>query len=132
MVLEQNAFIEVNLPRTILRTLTEEEMNNYRRPFGEPGEARRSTLSWARQLPIDGEPVDVTEIVTTFGEWLSHSDVPKLVIQANPGTKRPEQYAFYRTWPRLHEVTVRGHHTPQEDSPDEIGQAIANWLQRLK
>lgn len=131
MVLEQNGFIEGNLPRTILRTLTEEEMNNYRRPFARPGEARRPTLSWARQLPIDGEPVDVTEIVTTFGEWLSHSDIPKLLIQANPGTKQPEHYAFYRTWPRLDEVTVRGHHTPQEDSPDEIGQAIANWLRQL-
>ncbi len=120
MVLEQNSFIEFNLPATILRTLTEEEMNTYRRPFAEPGEARRPTLSWARQLPISGEPADVTEIVTTFGKWLSRSDVPKLCIQANPGTKQPKQYEFYRTWPALSEITVRGHHTPQEDSPDEI------------
>src|SRR2546428_3757666 len=81
MVLEQNSFIEFNLPRTILRSLTEEEMNAYRRPFAEPGEARRPMLSWARQLPIDGEPADVTEIVTTFGEWLSSSPIPKLCIQ---------------------------------------------------
>ncbi len=132
MVLEQNSFIEFNLPATILRTLTEEEMNTYRRPFAEPGEARRPTLSWARQLPISGEPADVTEIVTTFGKWLSRSDVPKLCIQANPGTKQPKQYEFYRTWPQLREVSVRGHHTPQEDSPDEIGQAIASWLHNLK
>ena len=74
----------------------------------------------------------MTEIVTTFGNWLSQSPVPKLCIQANPGTKQPKQYEFYRTWPALSEVTVRGHHTPQEDSPDEIGQAIASWLQNLK
>ncbi len=132
MVLEQNSFIEFNLPATILRKLTEEEMNEYRRPFVELGEARRPTLSWARQLPISGEPADVTEIVTSFGEWLSSSPVPKLCIQANPGTKQPEQYEFYRTWPALNEVGVRGHHTPQEDSPDEIGQAIAGWLKQLK
>jgi haloalkane dehalogenase len=131
MVLEQNSFIEFNLPATILRTMTEEEMNAYRRPFVEPGEARRPMLSWARQLPIEGEPADVTEIVTASAQWLAHSDVPKLLIHANPGTKRPEQYEVYRTWPAQSEVTVRGHHTPQEDSPDEIGQAIADWLQHL-
>jgi haloalkane dehalogenase len=132
MVLEENSFIEFNLPATILRTLTEEEMNEYRRPFTEPGEARRPTLTWPRQLPIGGDPADVTEIVTTFGKWLSQSSVPKLCIQATPGTKQPKQYEFYRTWPQLREVSVRGHHTPQEDSPEEIGQAIASWLQQLK
>jgi haloalkane dehalogenase len=128
MVLEHNTFIEDNLPRTILRTLSDEEMNEYRRPFAEPGEGRRPTLSWARQLPIDGEPTDVTEIVTASGEWLARCSIPKLCIQANPGTKQPKQHEVYRTWPAYSEVTVRGHHTPQEDSPDEIGQAIARWL----
>jgi haloalkane dehalogenase len=131
MVLEQNSFIEFNLPATILRTLTEEEMNEYRRPFAEPGEARRPTLTWPRQLPVDGDPADVTRIVTAFGEWLAQSSVPKLCIRATPGTKTPKQYERYRTWPELREVSVRGHHTPQEDSPDEIGQAIASWLKDL-
>jgi haloalkane dehalogenase len=132
MVLEQNSFIEFNLPNTILRTLTEEELNEYRRPFAEPGEARRPTLSWARQLPIEGEPADVTEIVTASGQWLSQSLIPKLLIQATPGTQDPTQLAFNRTWPAQSEVSVRGHHTPQEDSPDEIGQAIASWLKQLQ
>jgi haloalkane dehalogenase len=131
MILEENSFIEFNLPQTILRTLTEEEMNAYRRPFADPGEARRPTLTWPRQQPISGDPADVTEIVTAFGEWLASSPVPKLCIQATPGTKSPKQYERYRTWPALSEVTVRGHHTPQEDSPDEIGQAIENWLQHI-
>ncbi|MBO0778035.1 MAG: haloalkane dehalogenase [Ktedonobacteraceae bacterium] len=132
LVLEQNSFIEFNLPKTILRTLTDEEMNEYRRPFAEPGEARRPTLSWARQLPIEGEPTDVTEIVTASGLWLSQSPVPKLFIQAIPGTQDPQKVAFNHTWPAQTEVSVRGHHTPQEDSPDEIGQAIASWLQKLQ
>ncbi len=132
MVLEQNSFIEFNLPKTILRTLTDEEMNEYRRPFAEPGEARRPTLSWPRQLPIEGEPADVTAIITASGQWLSESPVPKLLIQAVPGTQNPDRPAFNRTWPAQSEVRVRGHHTPQEDSPDEIGQAIANWLQDLQ
>ncbi|GCE11172.1 haloalkane dehalogenase [Tengunoibacter tsumagoiensis] len=131
LVLEQNSFIEFNLPNTILRTLTEEEMNEYRRPFAVPGEARRPNLSWARQLPIEGEPADVTEIVTASGQWLSQSLVPKLFIQAVPGTQDPQKVAFNRTWPMQTEVSVRGHHTPQEDSPDEIGQAIAHWVQQL-
>ncbi|GHO70064.1 haloalkane dehalogenase 3 [Ktedonobacter sp. SOSP1-52] len=131
MVLEQNSFIEFNLPATILRKLSEEEMNEYRRPFAEPGEARRPTLTWPRQIPIEGEPADVAEIVTTSGQWLSQSLVPKLLIQAVPGTQGSDQTAFNRTWPAQSEVRVRGHHTPQEDSPDEIGQAIASWLQKL-
>lgn len=132
MVLEQNSFIEFNLPATVLRTLTEEELNEYRRPFAEAGEARRPTLSWARQLPIEGEPAEVVEIVTASSQWLAQSPVPKLLIQAIPGTQGPGQLASNRAWPAQSEVTVRGHHTPQEDSPDEIGRAIANWLQSLK
>lgn len=130
-ILENNTFIEFNLPKTILRTLSEEEMNEYRRPFAEPGEARRPTLSWARQLPIEGEPADVTEIVLASGKFLAQSPLPKLLIAATPGATPPQHYAFYRTFPALSEVTVRGHHTLQEDSPDEIGQAIANWLQHI-
>lgn len=132
LVLEKNSFIESNLPATILRPLSEEEMEQYRRPFAEPGEGRRPTLSWARQLPIDGDPADVTEIVTASGEWLESSPIPKLLIQSNPGTKQPRQYEAYLTWPAISSVSVRGHHTPQEDSPEEIGQTIAIWLQTLK
>lgn len=131
-VLVENSFIEFNLPATILRKLSEEEMNEYRRPFVEAGEARRPTLSWPRQIPIGGEPAEVVKIVTASGEWLSHSPVPKLLIHANPGTKQPHLLERYRAWPALTEVSVRGHHTPQEDSPDEIGQAIADWLQHLQ
>jgi haloalkane dehalogenase len=132
MVLEQNSFIEFNLPSGVLRPLTEEEMNTYRRPFAEPGEARRPTLTWPRQLPVDGEPADVTETVTVYGEWLSQSSVPKLYIQGDPGRLQPSQHEFCRTWPAQSEVIVRGLHNLQEDSPDEIGQAIASWLQHLK
>ncbi|QBD76828.1 haloalkane dehalogenase [Ktedonosporobacter rubrisoli] len=132
MVLEQNSFIEFNLPKTILRTLTEEEMNAYRRPFAGPGEARRPTLSWARQLPVDGEPAEIVEIVTASARWLSQSPVPKLLIQAIPGVHDPNELALQRAWPQLRTVSVRGHHTPQEDSPDEIGKAIASWLQDIK
>ena len=112
MVLQQNSFIEFNLPSGILRRLTEEEMNAYRRPFAEPGEGRRPTLTWPRQLPIDGEPADVTEIVVAYGEWLSRSSVPKLYIQGDPGRFQPSQHAFCRTWPAQSEVIVRGLQLP--------------------
>jgi haloalkane dehalogenase len=131
MVLEQNSFIEVNLPATIQRTLTEEEMHAYRRPFAKPGEGRRPTLSWPRQLPIDGEPADVTEIVRTYAEWLSHSSIPKCFIHTNPGTMSPSALAVCRAWPAQSEISVRGLHYPQEDSPDEVGQALVHWVQTL-
>jgi haloalkane dehalogenase len=132
MVLEQNSFIEVNLPATIQRTLTEEEMNAYRRPFADPGEGRRPTLTWPRQLPFDGEPADVTEIVTTYREWLSHSSIPKLFIHTDPGTMSSSALAVCRAWPMQSEVSVRGLHYPQEDAPSEVGQALVNWIQTLQ
>ncbi len=128
MVLQQNSFIEFNLPKTVLRTLSEEEMNQYRRPYTEPGEGRRPMLSWARQLPIEGEPADITAIITASAEWLAHSDIPKLLIQAVPGTRNPSKPPVNHSWPAQIEVAVRGHHTPQEDSPNEIGQALVSWL----
>ncbi|MBD0380489.1 haloalkane dehalogenase [Paenibacillus sedimenti] len=132
MVLEQNSFIEVNLPLTILRKLTEEEMAQYRRPFAEPGEPRRPTLSWARQLPIDGEPEDVIEIVAAYGDWLTQSPVPKLFIRAEPGKMTQSTIDYCRTWPAQREVAVKGLHYPQEDAPDDVGVALAAWLKDLK
>jgi haloalkane dehalogenase len=131
MVLEHNSFVEVMLPRAVLRGLTEEEMTHYRRPFAEPGEARRPTLSWPRQIPFDGEPADVTEIVTAYGQWLAYDNVPKLYINSDPGTAPQRDREFCRTWRAQAEITVKGSHFLQEDSPDEIGTAIATWLHTL-
>jgi len=128
MVLAHNSFIEGNLPQTVLRELTQEEMDHYRKPFAEPGEGRRPTLSWARQLPFDGEPADVAEVIDAYGAWLARSGVPKLFIHSEPGTLPESHIAFCRSWPNQTEVSVRGHHTPQEDSPDDIGSAIGSWL----
>ena len=132
MVLQENRFIEFNLPNTILRKLTDEEMDHYREPFTEPGEARRPMLSWARQLPFDGEPAEVTQIVTTYGEWLATSSIPKFFVHAEPGMMTPSALDFCRTWPAQSEITVHGRHYPQEDAPDEVGQALANWVQTLQ
>ena len=116
------------LPGSILRDLTPEEHNEYRRPFLE-AEHRRPTLTWPRQIPIEGDPADVTDIVNDYGQWLSTSDLPKLFINAEPGAILRGAVADYcRTWPNLTEVTVAGSHFIQEDSPHEIGEAIANWL----
>ena len=101
----------------------------YRRPFRQPGEDRRPTLTWPRQIPIDGEPADVVEIVRSYGEWLASAPVPKLFVNAEPGAILiGKQREFCRTWPNQKEVTVQGVHFVQEDSPDEIGQAISEWL----
>ncbi len=131
MVLEENLFVESLLPRRVLRTLTDTEMQAYRRPYQEPGEARRPTLTWPRQLPIEGEPADVAQIVGSYAKWLAASTVPKLFIHADPGTISDDERSFCRSWPSQAEVTVRGLHFIQEDSPDEIGQAIASWSNSL-
>ncbi len=128
---EQNMFIEVNLPNTLLLTLSEEEMEHYRRPFTEPGEGRRPMLSWARQLPFDSDPAEVAETVTAYGAWLATSSLPKLFIHSEPRATLPSALAFCRTWPAQYEVTVRSRHYPQEDSPEEVGQALAHWVQTL-
>jgi haloalkane dehalogenase len=133
MVLEKNLFIEGILPSAVLRDLTEEEMNVYRRPYLEPGESRRPTLTWPRELPINGEPEDVVSIVDDYSKWLAQSDVPKLFVNAEPGAiLTGSQRGFCRTWPNQEEVTVRGAHFVQEDSPHEIGEAVATFVRRTE
>ena len=128
MVLEKNVFVERVLPGSVIRDLSDEEMTEYRRPFADGGERRRPTLTWPREIPIDGEPADVTEIVQRYADWLSHADVPKLFVNADPGAILVgPQREFCRTWPNQTEVTVAGNHFLQEDSPVEIADAIAAW-----
>lgn len=132
MVITKNLFVEAILPASIMRKLSDEEMNEYRRAFTQPGEDRRPTLTWPRQIPLAGEPADVVEIVQSYADWLSSSDVPKLFINAEPGTiLTGAQREFARSWPNQTETTVAGIHFIQEDSADEIGNAIASWLPSL-
>jgi haloalkane dehalogenase len=132
MVLKNNVFIERILPGSILRKLSEDEMTVYRKPYLEPGESRRPLLTWPRQIPIDGEPADVTSIVKTYADWLKDSPLPKLFVNADPGAILiGPQREFCRQWPNQREVTVKGSHFIQEDSPHEIGDAIAGWLRSL-
>lgn len=128
MILEKNLFIERVLPGSIIRSLSDEEMTVYRQPFLNPGEDRRPTLTWPRQIPINGEPEDVTGIVAGYSAWLAETDLPKLFINAEPGAilrGRPREYC--RGFSNQTEVSVPGIHFIQEDSPDEIGRAIADW-----
>ena len=133
MVLQDNFFIEKILPGAILRKLSAEEMTEYRRPFAEPGEGRRPTLTWPREIPIEGDPADVTAIATAYADWLKTSDVPKLFIKAEPGALLGggANLDTARSWRAQTEVTVKGVHFVQEDSPDEIGRAIASWMGTL-
>lgn len=131
-VLENNMFVEQVLPTSIKRQLTDDEMAEYRRPFAQPGEGRRPTLTWPRQIPIGGEPKDVVEIVSAYSEWLKTASVPKLYVNAIPGALViGEIRKFAQSLPNQTEVTVEGIHFIQEDSADEIGQALANWMDGL-
>src|SRR5499433_1418943 len=130
MVLENNFFIEKILPGAILRTLSAEEMAEYRRPFAERGEGRRPTLTWPREIPIEGDPADVTLIVAAYADWLAASSVPKLFVKAEPGllVAGGANLDFARGLSAQDEVKVAGLHFLQEDSPDEIGRAISDWM----
>ncbi|WP_371778239.1 haloalkane dehalogenase [Streptosporangium subroseum] len=133
MVLTGNAFVEGVMPTGILRDLGEEEMAVYRTPYLTPGESRRPTLSWPRQLPIDGEPAEVVRIVEEYGRWLATSTVPKLFVNAEPGAILiRSQREFCRTWTNQTEVTVPGAHFVQEDSPDLIGAAVADFVRGIR
>jgi len=130
MVLQNNYFIEEILPKAIIRPLTNEEMAEYRRPFTRPGEDRRPTLTWPRQIPIAGDPADVHEAVSAYAAWLATSHFPKLFFKVEPGAilTNDKLLAAVRAWPNLTELTVKGVHFVQEDSPHEIGEAIAAWM----
>jgi haloalkane dehalogenase len=129
MVLKNNVFIERVLPGSVIRDLSKAEMDHYRLPFINAGEDRRPTLTWPRQIPLEGDPEDVVKIVKDYSEWLCESNLPKLFINADPGAILcGELREFCRNWPNQTEVTVSGTHFIQEDSPDEIGQAIADWI----
>ena len=132
MILTKNIFVELILPNSMIRELSDEEMDEYRRAFVNEGEDRRPTLTWPRQIPLAGEPADVVEIVQSYADWLSTSELPKLFINADPGSILiGPQREFCRAWPNQTEITVAGRHFIQEDSADEIGEALAEWLPRL-
>ena len=133
MVLDKNIFVEKVLPSSIMRELSNEEMNEYRRPFLNAGEDRRPTLSWPRQIPIEGEPQEVVEVVKNYSNWMSSNDLPKLFINADPGSiLTGKQREFCRSWPNQEEVTVKGTHFMQEDSPDQIGKAVSSFVSQLR
>jgi len=133
MVLEKNVFVERVLPSAVIRGLTEAEMAVYRAPFAQAGEDRRPTLTWPRQIPIEGEPADVLAVVEDYGRWLQTAEVPKLFINADPGSiLTGRARAFCRSWPNQTEITVKGTHFIQEDSPDEIGRAVADFVRDLR
>jgi len=133
MILQDNMFVERVLPGSVIRPLREEEMAVYRAPFANAGEDRRPTLSWPRMIPIEGEPADVVKTVADYSAWLAASDVPKLFINADPGSILVgRQRELCRRWPNQTEVTVQGRHFLQEDSPDAIGAAIASFVKRVR
>ena len=132
LVLEKNYFVEKVLPGSIIRTLDADEMNEYRRPFLSSGEDRRPTLSWPREIPIEGEPGNVCQIVNEYAQWMKTNNIPKLFINAEPGAITTGKIRdFCRSWKNQTEVTVKGIHFIQEDSPDEIGKALSKWYKEL-
>lgn len=131
LVLNRNMFVEGVLPSSVLRDLTEKEMAAYRAPFTTPDD-RQPTLNWPRQIPIDGEPAHMVKLVQEYADFMAASDLPKLFINAEPGSILVgRQREVCRAWPNQQEVSVKGAHFLQEDSPEEIGQAVARWMKNL-
>jgi haloalkane dehalogenase len=132
LVLEENFFVETVLPKSIIRKLSEEELEAYRAPF-KSREDRLPTLVWPRELPIEGAPADVVKIVEAYGAWLSRSNLPKLFIAAEPGAMLVGRAReFCQTWPNQRGVIVKGIHYIQEDSPAEIGAALRDFVRSVR
>lgn len=133
IILDKNVFVERILPSSVMRGLSEEEMAVYRAPFAEPGEGRRPTLTWPRQIPVAGEPADVVAIVERYSNWMASNDIPKLLIDAEPGSiQTGGARAFARSWRNQSVMTVKGTHFIQEDSPEAIGAAAASFVRGLR
>jgi haloalkane dehalogenase len=132
MILQRNMFIEKVLPSSVMRTLTDQEMAHYRAGFEETDD-RQVTLNWPRQIPLDGTPAYMVDLVSSYGQWLAgNTELPKLFVNAEPGSiLTGKAREFCRSWPNQTEVTVAGSHFIQEDSPKEIGQAVADWLETI-
>ena len=132
-MLEQNLFVEKVLPSMVMRTMSDDELAKYRRPYLEPGENRRAMRAWPQELPINGEPTDNVAAIQAYADWLSESDVPKLFINGDPGMSLVDaQREFCRSLPNQHEITVSGHHNLPEDSPVEIGMAVAQFVKDVR
>jgi len=132
MVLTKNLFVDRLLPASVLEPISEKDMDVYRKPYLEPGEARRPTLTWPREIPFDGDPEHMVEIIGANETWLSGAEVPKLFVNAEPGMIVGDRIRrIVRSWPNLTEVTVPGLHFIQEDSGADIGRAVADWLRTL-
>jgi haloalkane dehalogenase len=128
LILEENYFVEVVLPRSIIREMSEAEMDVYRAPFPDAAH-RLQTAVWPREIPIEGEPADVVDLVETYAAFLKDSPIPKLFINAEPGAIIVGNVRDKcRAWANQREVTVKGIHFIQEDSPDEIGRALADFV----
>jgi len=133
LVLQKNVFVERILPGSVIRKLTDAEMDVYRARYREAGESRRPVLQWPREIPVAGEPADVVAIAEAYSRWLAQSQVPKLFVNADPGSILVgAQRDFCRTWPNQDEVVVKGLHFVQEDSATEIGDAIRTFLGRAR
>lgn len=134
LILEENRFIEFNLPRGVVTGLALADHDVYRATYPDPA-SRKPILAWPREIPIDGEPADVTARVEAYGRWMSSSpEVPKLImtVDSGPGSAPAETV----TWAaetfasvEVESVGKGGHHAP-EDQPDAIGTAVARWLGR--
>ena len=130
MILDQNMFVERVLLGSIFRELSEKEKAEYRKPFLKR-EDRWPTLSWPRQLPIEGEPADIVDMVDIYSRWMSANEIPKLFVNGDPGAiLHGARREFCRGWKNQDEVTVKGRHFLQEESGPEIGHSIRSWLDK--
>jgi haloalkane dehalogenase len=132
LVLDDNYFVEAIYTGGVMRQIDDETMAEIRRPYEGPPENRRPTLTWPRQIPIEGKPKEVADLVEMLSAWMDGNDIPKLFIRAEPGQILfGEDFDIITAWPNQTTITVPGLHHPQEDSPDQIGQGLADWYKAI-
>lgn len=133
MISVLNVFNKRILPAATVRKLSAEELAMYQQPFRTIG-SRRPVRQWPREIPIDGKPAEVHEVIEQYHQKLQQSDLPKLLFYATPGGLINEEAVAYckAHFKNLETVHIGpGIHYLQEDNPHKIGAELARWYQGL-
>lgn len=133
LIMGLNMYVEKVMPRAIVRDLTDEEKNHYRKPFIRTHD-RKPVRQWPREIPIAGTPEDVHQRVLEYSEKLQRSHLPKILFHGSPGGIMDEKMVEWcvKNLPNLRTVNIgSGIHYLQEDNPHLIGQMLADWYKQL-
>ena len=131
-MVSKNYFVETMIPSLTARSLTDQELDNYRRPV-KSEEDRLTTYKWWTLLPFESEKAELFPVLNKSLSTVAKSGLSKLFIVANPGviiTKKIES-RFKETFKNTIFINIGdGKHFLQESHPKKISRAIIGWNEK--